>query len=221
MNSRFFIFSIILLIGSILNSYAVQDSLILYTKPDCSNCHAVKKVLNKSGIPFIEKTLSNDLNAAEMLKKLEISGFKGDIYLPVIYLNTNLCHPAYAVNNKLISLPIEDVIDTLRLKFYNKEINLSSTNQVKSEIVEPSGNSDCEMKVPLQYLICKIFDKEEDATKEMNSLINKGYIYAGYLRSKNKFSVFSKFSYDKSALETELNEIKKIYSDAYIVEISD
>ena len=57
----------VLFIGLLLlcmqNVNAQQDTLLLFTKPDCSNCQATKQALRQSGISFFEKSLDDSENA--------------------------------------------------------------------------------------------------------------------------------------------------------------
>ena len=110
------------------NGYAIQDSLVLYTKPGCSTCHAVKQVLQQSGIYYIEKSLDKTEFASEMLHKLSATGYHNEISLPVIFLNNKLYHPAYVSDTGLVSIPISDVVDSIRNKFRRGELNLKGVN---------------------------------------------------------------------------------------------
>jgi len=82
-----------------------------------------------------------------------------------------------------------------------------------------SNSSDCELKVSPIYIICDNFKTEEEAKASMNKLISNGFIYAGIIQYQNQYSVFSKFYFDKSSASSELIEIKKTFSKAYLLEM--
>ena len=213
---------ILLLLISSIKGYAAQDSLILYTKPDCSNCHSVKLVLHQSGISFIEKSLAITANATEMLRKLAELGYRGEIYLPVIFVNNQLYHPVFQKGKSLVKIPLPNIIDTIKYKFNHRELNLPAYNNEitsKETDVPATGNSDCEMKTAPVYVVCANYNTEVEAKAEMNKLIAKGYTYAGYIFYQKQYRVFSKFFYDRSLSDTELNEIKKSYNEAYLFEV--
>jgi glutaredoxin len=213
---------VILFVFNVLNGYAVQqDSLFLYTKPGCSNCHATKQIFNESGISYIEKSLDIDINAAEMLRKIAAAGYKKSIYLPVIFINDKLYHPAYKTDKGLVSLPLQDVVDTILGKFKKGELNLPAYNASKNrnEAQAAEVTSDCEVKTSPVYLICSTFEKEDDAKKLMNKLISEGYTYAGIVYSQKQFKVFSKFFYDQTQANADLKTMKKDYSKAYLLDI--
>jgi len=197
-----------------------QDSLLLFTKPGCSNCHDVKRILTKSGIYFTEKSLANEANAAEMLRKLAIAGFKRDIYLPVIFMNNKLYHPAYRNDTGLVSIPLQDVVDSIRIKHRKGQLNFApvAKEPVEAKVVVPEPVSDCEVKVTPIYLVCAEFSAELDAKALMDKLILGGNSFAGMVSSQGKYKVFTKFLYNKSTAELELAELKKTYSNAYLLE---
>ena len=196
----------------------VQDSLFLYTKSDCSNCNSVKQILQQNGIYYIEKKLEKTENANEMLYKLSLSGYHKDIFLPVIFLNEQLFHPALKTDSGLVSIPLQDVVDSIRNKFQRDEIYLKGVNtEINSN--PTSNNSDCELKVSTVYLICENYKTEEEAKVSMNKLISSGYIFAGMIQNQQQFSVFSKFYYDINVANSELNDMKKIYPNAYLFQM--
>jgi len=203
------------------NGYAVQqqDTLLLFTKPGCSNCHATKRILTQSGISFIEKSLDKDVNAAEMLSRMAAIGYKQSIYLPVIFLNNKLYHPAYKVDTGLVSLPLQDVVDTIRMKFQRGELNLPlvDTKNVSNQPEQAEATSDCELKTSPIYLICSVYDKEEDAKVLMNKLLAGGFPFAGMMYYQNQYRVFTKFFYNQAQADIELNIIKKGYEKAYLL----
>lgn len=216
---------ILILVFTVLNftglCAAVQDSLILYTKPDCSNCRDTKLVLNAAGINFIEKTLNNEKYAEEMLHQLSIAGFHKEIYLPVIFLNKQLLHPAWKSESGLVQISLQNVVDSLKKKFLNAEINpVAEVVNSDSNTNQPSDqNSDCELKVPTIFLVCGSYDTETEAKKEMNQLISDGYSYAGIIFYQNKYRVFSRFYSTKSMAENDLLIMKKIFQDSYLFEM--
>ena len=200
---------------------ACLDSLILYTKQDCSNCQATKQAFQQYGLNYIEKNLENEKYAAEMLRKLSGSGYHKEIYLPVIFLNNKLYHPVYKSDTGMVYLPLNAVVDSFKNKFRRKELNLavSNNNNVLKIQGTVTSNSDCEMKASPVYLICATYKTENEAKTVMNKLIASGNTYAGMINYHNQFRVFSKFFYDHEAAKSELNEIKKTFKDAYLFEI--
>ena len=212
---------ILLFVFQLANGYAVQqqDTLLLFTKPGCSNCHATKQVLTQSGISFIEKSLDKDANAAEMLSRMAALGYKQSIYLPVIFLNNKLYHPAYQADTGLVALPLQDVVDTIRMKFQRGELNLPLMDKKKmlSMPEQAEATSDCEVKTSPIYLICSVYDKEDDAKVLMNKLLTGGYPFAGMMYYQNKYRVFTKFYYDQAQADSELAGIKKEYDKAYLL----
>ena len=201
--------------------YAVQDSLFLYTKPGCSNCHATKQILNEAGINFIEKTLDKDKFADEMLRKLAEVGYHKEIYLPVIFLNKQLLHPVYKTDKGLISVPLQSVVDSIKNKYRRGELNLAVDNITKtSGTVDNSQlNSDCEVKVPTIYLVCDSFKTETDAKAKMNKLISDGYSFAGIIFYQNQYRVFTKFYSSKIVADHDLNKVNKEFQNAYLFEM--
>jgi len=212
---------ILLFVFQFANGYAVQqqDTLLLFTKPGCSNCHATKQILTQSGISFIEKSLDKDANAAEMLSRMAAIGYKQSIYLPVIFLNNKLYHPAYKADTGLVALPLQDVVDTIRLKFQRGELNLPllDRSKVTTQPEQAVAPSDCEVKTSPIYLICSVYEKEEDAKVLMNKLLTGGYPFAGMMYYQNQYRVFTKFYYDQAQADIELSALKKEYDKAYLL----
>ena len=198
--------------------FAVQDSLVIYTKSDCSNCQSVKQVLRQNGIYYIEKSLEKNEIATEMLNKLSLSGYHKDIFLPVIFLNAKLYHPAIMSDSGLVSIPLQEIVDSIKYKVQKGEISLQGINTEKISN-NTSNNSDCEMKVTPIYLICDNFKTEDEAKANMYKLISNGYIYAGIIQYQHQFSVFSKFYFDKISAGTDLLEMKKTFTKAYLLEM--
>lgn len=218
--SGYKILLILLFIFNVGNGYARQDSLFLYTKPGCSTCKSVKLVLHQSGIYYIEKSLDKSVFSNEMLHKLASAGYHDQILLPVIFLNNKLFHPAYKNDTGLVVLSISDVVDSIKSKFRRGELNLQSMNPKNTtELTETSAaNSDCELKATPIYLICENYTTEADAKVAMNKLITNGYTYAGIAYSQNNYRVFCKILYDRTAAEKDLNQIRKLYPNAYLFE---
>jgi glutaredoxin len=212
---------ILLFVFQLANGSAVQqqDTLLLFTKPGCSNCHATKQILTQSGISFVEKSLDKDANAAEMLSRMAALGYKQSIYLPVIFLNDKLYHPAYKADTGLVALPLQDVVDTIRMKFQRGELNLPLVDKSKvttqPELTE--APSDCEVKTSPIYLICSVYEKEEDAKLLMAKLLAGGYPFAGMMYYQNQYRVFTKFYYYQAQADSELLTVKKEYEKAYLL----
>ncbi len=212
---------ITLLFFNFTNVFAQHDSLVLYTKLGCSNCSATKQDFAQSGVNYIEKTLENKEYASEMLRKLSNYGYHKPIFLPVIFLNNKLYFPAYASDTGLVSLVLSDVVDSIRYKFRKGELNLYKDNlDTKLNLVNSlSTNSECELKIKPQYLICSTYNTEKEAKVEMNKLIFNGYNFAGILYNQKQFRVFSKIYYDIATANSDLNEIRKLYYKAYLYEL--
>jgi len=201
--------------------FAVQDSLFLYTKPDCSNCRDTKQGLNAAGINFIEKTLNNDKYADEMLHKLSIAGYHKEIYLPVIFLNKQLLYPAWKTESGLSQVSLQNVVDSLKKKYLNGELNPVADYLLSGSADDHTSgqSSDCELKVPTIFLVCGSYGTETEAKKEMNQLISNGYSYAGIIFYQNKYRVFSRFYTSKTLAEKDLELMKKIFQDSYLFEM--
>ena len=207
-----------------INAFGVQDSLVLYTKPDCSNCRATKLILHRSGITYTEKSLDNTANATEMLNKLAATSYHHDIFLPVIFLNNKLYHPAYRSDTGLVSISLENVVDTIKYKYQRGELKLPAYDSTASIATEQTAqhagsSSDCEVKTSAIYIITSEFNTETEAKLEMNKLINLGYSFAGFIFYQNKYSVYCKFFFDYGSANTELNLIRNKYLKAYMMEV--
>ena len=206
-----------------INAYAAQDSLLLYTRPDCSNCRATKLLLQRSGISYSEKSLDNARYATEMLRKLAATGYHKEIYLPVIFLNNKLYHPAFRTDTGLVSVPLENVVDTIKYKYQRGELHLPAYNSAEAVLTEntqhSSSSSDCELKTSAIYLITAEYSTESEAKTEMNKLINSGYSFAGMIFYQNQYKVFCKFFYDFGAANTELNLLRNKFPKAYMMEV--
>lgn len=215
------VFFSVLFMLNFSNGYAQQDSLVLYTNPGCSNCHAVKQALQQSGIYYIEKSLDNHGFATEMLTKLSNAGYHDKIFLPVIFLNNKLYHPAYKTDIGLASIALSDVVDSIKNKFRRGELNLqnSKQNTVSSASESTPSNSDCELKASTYYLIYSTYNTEPEAKVAMKKLITEGYIFAGIVYSQNQYKVFCKSYYDATVANSALNEIKKMNNSAYLFEM--
>ncbi|MEI7504920.1 MAG: glutaredoxin [Paludibacter sp.] len=203
------------------NATAQQDSLLLFTKPGCSNCQATKTALHQYGINFIEKNLENNENATIMLRKLSVAGYKNKIFLPVIFLNNKLYHPAFRTDTGLVELAISDVVDSLKLKFRRGELHLaiSKKQQVVAKNEQEQLTSDCELKTNPLYLICTSYNSENEAIIAMKKLIANGYPYAGIVLFQNQYRVYSKFFLDHSVANSDLIEARKIFNNAYLLEL--
>lgn len=203
------------------NANAQRDTLLLFTKPDCSNCLSVKQVFRQSGISFIEKSLEDNENAKKMLQRLSELGYKDKIYLPVIFLKNKLYHPAYSTNTGLVALALPDVVDSIKKKYMRGELYLVESNQISSSVASNSStnDSDCEVKTAPIYLICANYSTEKEALEAMNKLISNGYSYAGIAFSQKQYRVYNKFFFDRNTANTELLLAKKIFNNAYLFEM--
>lgn len=220
-NFSLMIFCFMTFLLCIDNVQAQQDTLLLFTKPDCSNCQATKQQLLQSGINFIEKTLNESENAKIMLRKLSATGYKDKIYLPVMFLNNKLYHPAYQSDTGLVSLSLPTVIDSIKNKYRRGELHLAT---LKSTVQTTTSNqlqhdSDCEVKASPIYLICADFSIEDEAKEAMNKLINNGYSFAGIVYYKNLYRVYNKFFFDRILADSELIHTQETFKTSYLLEL--
>jgi len=205
----------------IQTAQAQQDSLVLFTKPGCSNCQATKTTFHQYGINFIEKNLESNENATIMLRKLSAAGYKNKILLPVIFLNNKLYHPAFRSDIGLVELAISDVVDSIKLMYRRGELHLAISNQELKIANNESEHttSDCELKTTPIYLVCANYGSENEAIVAMKKLIAHGYPFAGIVLYQNQYLVYSKFFLEYSVANSELNAARKIFSNAYLLEL--
>jgi glutaredoxin len=210
---------LLLVSTNLFYGFGQNDSILLYTKPDCSNCKAVKQSLTQSGIHYIEKSLTDKEIASQMLHEIAAVGYHDKILLPVIFLNNKLYHPAYQTNKGLVTLELPSVVDSIKNKFKRGELRLSAVKQVvPSTPVATSSNNDCELNALPIYLVCVNYNTETAAVAAMNKLIANGYSFAGIVMSKNIFRVYSKIFYDPIVANNELTQAKVTFQDAYLFE---
>lgn len=212
---------ILLFLFDFTNSFAVQDSLFLYTRSSCSYCHTAKQMLSEAGIVYIERSLDNDKYGPEMLHKLNEAGFHNRIHLPVIFLNNQLLHPVYKTDKGLISVPLQSVVDSIINKYRRGELNLAVDNVTNTAGTNDKSqlSSDCEVKVPTIYLVCNSYNTEKEAKSEMNKLISDGYSFAGIIFYQNQYRVFGKFYSSKTLADNDLIQLKKNFQNAYLFEM--
>jgi glutaredoxin len=198
-----------------------QDSLVIFTKNGCSNCQATKTAFHQYGINYIEKNLESNENATIMLRKLSVAGFKNKILLPVIFLNNTLYHPAFKSDTGLVELSISDVVDSIKLKFRRGELLMAMSNKVQEapKNEQHQITSDCELKVTPIYLICANYNSENEAIVAMKKLIAHGYPYAGIVLFQSQYRVYNKFIYNRAEADLEIVEARKIFSNAYLLEM--
>jgi glutaredoxin len=199
---------------------AQNDSLMLFTKPDCSNCQATKRQLTRAGIAYKEMSLNDDVNPPIMLDKLEKKKYKGKIFLPVIFMNGKLFHPVYETQKGMLELPLGDVVDTLLLKQKTGQLHFPKLINVKVAPLDATvHDADCEIKSGPVYLICYDFDTVKEAQDSMNKLVKQGYSFAGMLFHQGKFKVYCKLFLDKSVATSELKHMQETFKNAYIFEM--
>lgn len=79
--------------------------VVIYTSPTCPFCELIKSLLNKLGIDYIERDITDDMRAAaEMYLK------SGQIGTPVLEINGKI----------IIGYKIDEVLDALGIT-YNEE----------------------------------------------------------------------------------------------------
>ncbi len=206
---------------SLANGFSQTDSLVLFTKPGCSNCNAAKQQLHQNRIAFAEHSLESDNNGRRMLQILAKAGYKERIYLPVIMLNNTLYHPAYQNDTGLVSIALPDVVDSLVARQKRGAIHLP-IEAVAKRTEAPTvaeHSAECEVNASTFYLISSAFATQPEAKAEMNRLIKEGYIYAGFLQSKGMYQVYSKFFFDKAMAESELQRTKLEKPTSYLIEV--
>lgn len=203
------------------NAYAQRDTLELFTKIGCSNCQAAKQQLHQSGISFVEHGLADNENGRLMLQRLASAGYKDKIYLPVVFLNKRLMHPAFQSDTGLVSLPLPTVIDSVVLNFLRGKLHFPVVNNVNQsqEDLPLVKESDCEVKTTPIYLICANHSTEKEAKLAMNQLINEGYAFAGIVYHQKLYRVYSKFFFDKEIANSELLAARKSSKIAYLLEV--
>lgn len=200
--------------------YAQKDTLFLYTKPDCSNCQATKQVFKQLGIKYFEKDLNNSTNASEMLHKLALLGYKDKIFLPVIFLNKSIFHPAFNTKKGLVSINIEAAIDSMKIRYFKGDLQLygNDPSMIENSNIQQTSTSDCELETKQYYLICANYNTEKEGAEAMKKLIANGYSYAGVIFIGNRYLVYNKFFLDKNIANQQLEETRKIFSSAYVLE---
>lgn len=205
-----------------IQSVSAQDSLVLYTQANCSNCKAVKHTLINNKINFIEKDLADQHNAMEMLRKLKTLHYTKDINLPVIFLNDRICYPAYQTLTELITLDLANVIDTLIDKNNRGELHLTSLQLARQPTATPQtehSESDCSVTTPTVLVIAE-FKAEADAKSTMQKLIDKGYPYAGIVYSDGLYRVYNKLFLKPEIAEQELINTRKYNPNCYLLAIT-
>jgi glutaredoxin len=206
--------------SSIAEQSVQRDSLLLFTKPDCSNCQATKRQLTRAGIAYKEMNLNDDANPPIMLKKLAEKKYKGKIFLPVIFMNNQLYHPAYETKKGMEEMPLGDVVDTLLLKQKTGQLHFQKVTNVKVAPLEATvHDADCEIKTGPFYLICYDFNTANEAQEAMNNLVKQGYSFAGMLFQQGMFKVYCKLFLDKSVASSELVHMQESFKNAYLFQL--
>lgn len=210
---------LLFLITTAINSIAQYDSLTIFTKATCSNCNYAKTQFRSQGISYKEYPLEQQQNADEMIKRLRLSGYKGKILLPVIFLNTNIYHPATNGDTSLIRISLYDAIDSI--KNFNKtgRIHLNYSEQIVDIQEAEHTEGDCEIQFEPTYLICGNFKEKEKAIAFIKELKQSGYIEADVLNYKNFYRVYCKILNNPEANEKELFEIRKKHKTSYLLNL--
>jgi glutaredoxin len=205
---------------------AQTDTLLLYTKPGCSNCHATKTDLDRNNIPYFEKTLDKIENGREVLDKLKKIGYKETIHLPVIFLNGKLRHPALQTDTGLQMVMLEDAVDSIKKMYRTNRIHLAipQKSEVSKSSQIPTEESSCEADVKnspttVYYLVCSNYLDEKEAKEAMKRLFNAKYVDAGILELNGIYKVYLKYFTDKELADKELTKAKEIFKEAYLINI--
>ncbi|WKN30733.1 glutaredoxin family protein [Porifericola rhodea] len=70
---------------------AQASTILVYGSDECSHCVNFKKKLDSAGYEYTFYDVEKEQkNADEMLLKLQKSGFRGNIHLPVVEVNGNM-----------------------------------------------------------------------------------------------------------------------------------
>jgi glutaredoxin len=202
----------------LLQLLQAHDTLFIYSKHNCSVCKQTKQVLLTRGISFVEKVVETPLNASEMLSKLALSGFKGTIYVPVIYVGKKLVYPAYTTNNGLVNLEINSVVDSLIHKFRSGEITIVDMSPITEKAIknESDESPDCEHTTGHVYLIAANYTVEKEAINAVQVLMKYGYTNAGFVYDNNVFRVYLELYRDFASASTQLAIEKFKFTDAYL-----
>lgn len=209
-----------MVVSSVADLSAQKDSILLFTKPDCSNCQATKRQLTRAGIAYKEMSLNEDATPPIMLKKLAEKRYKGKIFLPVIFMNNQLYHPAYQSAKGMEELPLGDVVDTLLLKHRTGQLHFPTQSTVHvAPLAATVHDADCEVKTTTVYLVCYDFDTEKDAKEAVTVLVKQGYSYAGFVFQKNKYKVYCKLFLDRAVAASELIHMQQTFANAYLFEM--
>lgn len=190
----------------------------MYTKHDCSVCSQTKKVLAARGVSYSEKDVKTPSNASEMLRKLAFSGYKGSIYMPVIYLGKKLMHPAYSVDSGLVSVEINAVVDSVVRKYRKGEIAKVDIS-IKTETLNKTNQnsiSDCEHTTGAVYLVVANYPVEKEAIGAVQILIKNGYTNAGFIYIGKVYSVYLDIYPDFKTASAQLTVEKFKFTGAYL-----
>jgi len=206
----------LILLFSLTALSAQSDTLFLYTKAACGHCRHVKTQLKNEGVPYFEFPLEKLENSIQMMKVVKRAGYRGTVYLPVIFINDSLLHPFKPDSTKdnSLQLIVSDVI------IHNKATPFVIPSEQKAESkTEEVVNGDCEGKQPHIYLICKDFKNEKEAERFLSKLKKKGYNDAGILNYKNDYRVFSAVYFDTLEANKQLSVVRKKYPASYVLDL--
>ncbi len=195
-----------------------QDTLFIYTKHDCSVCKQTKQALAVRKISFAEKVVEIPVYATEMLNKLAISEFKGNIYMPVIYLGKKLMHPAYMTDSGLVAVDINSVVDSIIRKYRRNEIaNVKMPSPTEStNNTTLSSSADCEHNTGSVYLVAANYQTEKEAINAVQILIKNNYSNAGFIHHSGIFRVYLALYHDFQTASSQLTIEKFKFTDAYL-----
>jgi glutaredoxin len=195
-----------------------QDTLFIFTKHDCSVCNQTKQVLSARGVSYLEKNVATPANASKMLSKLAGSGFKGSIYMPVIYMGKKLMHPAYSTDSGLVNVEINAVVDSL-VRNYRRGKIAKVDIITKTEIVkntDQNTTADCEHTTGAVYLIVANYPAEKEAIGAVQILIKNGYTKAGFVFVGEIYRVYLDSYPDFKTASIQLSVEKFKFTDAYL-----
>lgn len=193
-----------------------QDTLFIFTKHDCSVCKQTKQVLTARGISFAEKAVETTSNASEMLNKLAASGYKGSIYMPVIYMGKKLMHPSYSTDSGLVTLEINAVADSIMRNYQRGKIAKVNMPLTTDPTHSSTASADCEHASGTIYLIAANYPNEKEAVNAVQILVKNGYPKAGFVHDKGIFKVYLTLFADFKSASEQLAVEKFKFTDAYL-----
>lgn len=211
--------TVIFLFFILTSGFAQQDSITLYTKAGCGNCKYTKEQLQKAHIYYTEYELGSNNNAKLMLKNLHRTGYSGNMYLPIIFINDSLFHPAIFKDSVLVKTSLPIIVDSILTLSQNGTFSFKKieNNTSQDQIQE---NDDCEIHNTSIYIVCKNFEDESQALDFSQNLINTGFPDAGFFLYNKMYRVYSYITFSQIQAQALLELSRKQLGMSYILEIT-